>query len=314
MQRFMAVFTELTEQELRTICQQFQLGELTSFAGIAAGMENSNYFLHCEQKEQIQSYVLTVFEELKATELPFYLTLLATLKENGLAVAAPIADKDGHFIFECRGKPAIICPKLNGGHPEQTTPRHCEAIGEFLGRFHLLTNTLNCKHPGIRSFDWLNQLIEQSQTLLSTEDLSAVLHCYKQFLEAAEHKLPQGVIHADLFRDNALFEAGKLSGVLDFYSASEMYYIFDLAVVINDWCRDNDSPVYICAKKRAALVAAYKQQRALSNNEQSLLPLMEKTAAMRFWLSRLQAEKHSHEKALGVKKAPEEYRALFYSL
>lgn len=306
----MAVYTVLNAKELSALVEQFQLGSLLEFSGIAGGMENSNYLLTCQRDGELaQDYVLTIFEELGSKELPFHLNLLRQLDAVDIPVAAPIATSAGQFQCAFLGKPLIICPRLPGIHPDTTSITQCQAIASAMAQFHQYCLQVNMQHKGIRSHDWLEQLVTMASPLLSTEDATAVALTLAQFKQLNSQNLPIGLTHSDLFRDNALFDGDKLSGIIDFYSASEAYLLLDVAILINDWCRNGG---HIDKQKLGSVIAAYNEYRALTQQEYDAMDLMLKVAAMRFWLSRVLEQQKEGQKSLGIKKAPEEFRRLFY--
>lgn len=301
----MAVYTDLNSKDIEYICSEYALGPLRSFSGIAGGMENSNYFIVTTRGE----FVLTLFEELCFDDIPFYNQLLINLKKNSLKVAAPLATIHNQYQLTLKNKPVIVCPKISGDHPNETSIEQCMAVGSFLGEFHLLHTDQTIKHQGIRSFDWFDKLFQQALPLLPPEEQNAVTHCYQSFSQLGR-QLPIGLIHADLFRDNVLFINDQLTGVLDFYCVSQFYSLFDIAIAVNDWCRTDYSQ--ICPDKKQALCDSYSRVRTLHSNEITHLNLMCQVAAMRFWFSRLLEQNKTQQKSLGIKKAPDEYRALFY--
>jgi homoserine kinase type II len=180
-----------------------------------------------------------------------------------------------------------------------------------MAQFHQYCLQVNMQHKGIRSHEWLEQLVATASPLLSTEDAAAIALTLAQFRQLKQQNLPIGLTHSDLFRDNALFEGNKLNGIIDFYSASEAYLLLDLAILINDWCRDGE---HINIEKRCSVISAYNEHRTLTQPEHEALDVMQKVAAMRFWLSRILQQQKEGQKSLGIKKAPEEYRRLFYNL
>jgi homoserine kinase type II len=286
----MAVFTEVTREQAAALAADLQLGALTDLRGIKAGIENTNYFLDTERG----SWVLTVFERLSFEQLPFYLGLMKHLAARGIPVPDPQADAEGRILHSIRGKPAAVVNKLNGGHQLAPDLFHCEQLGAMLARMHIAAQDFELHQPNLRGLPWWIEtapVVLPHVTAEQAELLTAELAFQQSLAASATYaELPRGPIHADLFRDNAMFEGlpgrEQLSGFFDFYFAGVDAWLFDLAVCINDWCIDLASGRLDEARAQA-LVNAYAQQRPLSGNEYRLLPAFLRGAALRFWISRL---------------------------
>ena len=282
----MAVFTELTPEEARGVLAQFRVGSLRSLQGISSGIENSNFFLGTDTGD----YVLTVFERLSADQLPFYLGLMRHLAQRGLPVPEPHPAFDGSLFAEVRGKPVAIVARVPGRSVIDPSPEQCALVGEFLARMHLEGSDFPDFQPNLRGLGWWKDAVSAldghvapalMQSLLEElifQDSVARLPDYES--------LPSGPIHADLFRDNVLFEADRIGGVIDFYFAACGPWLFDLAVTVNDWCVDLDTGAF---RRRhvAALMQAYHSVRPLRETEHRFWRAMLRAAAMRFWVSRL---------------------------
>lgn len=303
----MAVYTPLTDQDVQYICQVYGLGKAISLTPIAQGMENSNYFLSCENHHDL---VVTIFEEIQAEQVAFFCQLLQQLQNHNLAVAAPISTVDQHAFIMLHDKPLIICPKVTGHHPKQTTLAQCQTISQALAKFHGFSEAHPQVFTGVRSINWLPTLVESSFDLLDTDDQALVSTTMQQF--AVIRELPGlrvGLCHCDLFRDNSLFLDDSLQAVLDFYSASQHYYLFDLAVLINDWAHYEG----VNTEKQQAILTAYQALRPLTLDEQQQLPFFLQLAAMRFWLSRV-LEVNKSARVTGDIKPFEPCRQLFLAL
>ena len=284
----MAVFTEVRADDAQALLSRLKLGNLHSLTGIKAGIENSNFFVDCDAGR----FVLTVFERLTHAQLPFYLGLMQHLARKGLPVPAPQSDADGETLFTLVGKPAALVTRLKGSHQLAPDVFHCEQLGHTLARLHLAVADFPLQQPNLRGLAWwqatapavLPHLDEPTAALLRDE------LAFQQQLARAAAALPRGAIHADLFRDNAMFEGlsgrEQLCGVFDFYFAGVDSFLFDLAVCLNDWCIDLASGALDEARAQA-LVTAYERERPLSGAEHRLLPALLRAAALRFWLSRL---------------------------
>lgn len=286
----MAVFTEVSHDEAADLLRLLQLGELTHMAGCAGGIENTNYFVSTTRDGATHDYVLTLFERLNAEQLPFYLHLMKHLAERGMAVPDPAADAQGRLVHHLKGKPATVVNKLPGSSELQPQDNHCAQVGHMLAQMHLAGASYERYQPHLRGLSWWNETVpvvrphlEPAQTTLLNSELAYQHHVAQSPAYAA---LPQGPIHADLFRDNVLFHKGQLSGFFDFYFAGHDTWLFDVAVCLNDWCIDLTSGAPE-ATREAALLQAYNAVRPLTAQERQLLPAMKRAGALRFWISRL---------------------------
>ena len=282
----MAVFTPVTQEQAALLMSQLGLGELTDLRGIEGGIENTNYFATTDLGE----YVLTLFERLNHEQLPFYLFLMKHLAEKGIPVPNPAANRDGDILHTLCDKPAAVVNRLLGQSQLAPEAVHCAAVGQMLARMHLAGEDYNRSQPNLRGLAWWNDttpvirpyLNEEQDRLLQSE-LAFQNHIAKS---AAYQALPKGPVHADLFRDNAMFEGEKLTGFFDFYFAGNDAWLFDLSVSMNDWCIDLNSGEH--APDRAlAMLNAYQEVRPLRPAERQLMPAMLRAGALRFWISRL---------------------------
>lgn len=278
----MSVYTNIERQELEVFLRNYSLGALIDFQGINAGVENTNYFVSTENGE----FVLTIFEEIGFGALPYYLTLMAHLSDHGMPTAHPIADLQGDYVRTLKKKPAAIVRRLEGKNVLVPTNMHCAAVGHTLAQMHIVGESFNGMLENPRGMTWsqhtadrvLHQLSNEDQQLLKKEIL------YRQ--QRLPTNLPQGVIHADLFRDNVMFVGHALTGIIDFYYACSDYLLYDLAITVNDWCSletgELDMDLY------TALINAYRAEREFHQQEYEVWEYMLRAAALRFWLSRLQ--------------------------
>jgi len=286
----MAVFTQVSESQAQELLTHLQLGDLLELKGIQGGIENTNYFL----TSSVGAYVLTLFERLTHQQLPFYLHLMKHLAHHGIPVPDPVANSDGDILLTVEGKPAAVVNRLIGRSELAPTPQHCHAVGDMLARMHLAGKDYNRHQPNLRGLAWWNETVpvvlpflNASQSSLIQSELAFQNHIAQSSAYAA---LPRGPVHADLFRDNVMFEgqgdALQLTGFFDFYFAGIDSWLFDLAVCLNDWCIDLDTGI-LHADKTAALLEAYQSVRPLIKAERHLLNPMLRAGALRFWTSRL---------------------------
>ncbi|QJY34095.1 homoserine kinase [Diaphorobacter sp. JS3050] len=282
----MAVFTEVSTKEARELLRRLQLGKLLELRGIEGGIENTNYFVTCEQGE----YVLTLFERLTAEQLPFYLHLMKHLAHAGIPVPDPQADKHGEILHQVCGKPAALATKLRGKSQLSPQEAHCAAVGTMLARMHLAASGYERQQPNLRGLPWWNETVPVVLPHIGAEPAALLQSelAYQNHVAAssAYAALPRGPIHADLFRDNVMFEGEELTGLFDFYFAGVDPFLFDLAVCLNDWCIDLPTGAH-AAPRAQAMIDAYQAVRPLTAHERALLPAMLRAGALRFWISRL---------------------------
>jgi homoserine kinase type II len=285
-----AVYTVVGEDEARALVARLGLGELTALQGITAGIENSNYFLDTT----VGRYVLTLFERLSAAQLPYYLGLMKHLAARDIPVPDPQADAQGELLFTLAGKPAALLTRLQGSHRLAPDEHHARQLGAMLARMHLAAADLPRSQPHLRGLDWWIATVPVVQPFVDAERaalLASELDFQRQVAASPDGRaLPRGAIHADLFRDNVMWDGlpghEKLTGLLDFFFAGTDAWLFDIAVCLNDWCVDLDSG-RLEEARAAAFVAAYAAERPLTPAEHRLMPAMLRAAALRFWLSRL---------------------------
>ncbi len=300
----MAVFTQVSAEAAQQLVQHLELGVLVDLRGISSGIENTNYFLTTQPSPRpdakdagestARHWVLTLFERLSAEQLPFYLHLMEHLARRGIPVPAPQPDATGTLLHSLCGKPAAVVNRLSGGHQLAPAAHHCRQVGAMLARMHLAGQDYPRHQPNLRGLSWwadtiptLLPYLDPAQAVLITDELA-----FQQHLAAspAFARLPTGPIHADLFRDNVMFDgpagAEQLSGFFDFYFAGVDTWLFDVAVCLNDWCVDLDSG-RLMEDRAEAFLAAYDTERPLTPDELLLLPALLRAAALRFWTSRL---------------------------
>ena len=286
----MAVFTEVSSSDAQSLLDVLQLGELVDLRGIQGGIENTNYFLTARQDNEEKEWVLTLFERLNHQQLPFYLDLMHHLANAGIPVPDPVSDPQGGHLLSLCGKPAALVNKLQGGSQLSPQAQHCHAVGMTLAQMHLAAQGYAGTQPNLRGLPWWQEVvpdvvahIDRTQAMLLVSELAYQTHLHQSSLYAA---LPKGPVHADLFRDNVMFEGDTLTGIFDFYFAGVDTWLFDLAVCINDWCADLDSGE-LAMDRVTTLLQAYESVRPLTAAERALFNPMLRSAAMRFWTSRL---------------------------
>ena len=286
----MAVFTEVSLADAQALVDRLGLGPVTALRGIASGIENTNYFVTTERGE----WVLTLFERLTHEQLPFYLHLMKHLAGRGIPVPDPQADASGEILHTVCGKPAALVDKLSGGHQLAPSVWHCRQVGQMLARMHLAGRDYPRHQPNLRGLSWWIETVpvvvphmDESARRLIEDELAFQRHLAET---AGYQALPRGPVHADLFRDNVMFDGEQLTGFFDFYFAGNDSFLFDLAVCLNDWCirhAADDTDGEHDEARAQAMLAAYQAVRPLTAAERQLLPAMLRAGALRFWLSRL---------------------------
>ena len=283
----MAVFTEVSDKDARDLLRRMSLGSFKELRGIQGGIENTNYFLTTDQGE----WVLTLFERLNAEQLPFYLYLMKHLARAGIPVPDPQSEtRSGDILLKVCGKPASIVNRLAGKSQLAPAAVHCAAVGDMLARMHLAGQDYDRQQPNLRGLPWWNETVPVVLPHLG-EETAAMLHAelaYQNHVAASASyaALPRGPVHADLFRDNVMFDGERLTGFFDFYFAGVDTWLFDLAVCLNDWCIDHATGAHD-AERAKAMLAAYQAVRPLAAAERELLNAQLRAGALRFWISRL---------------------------
>jgi homoserine kinase type II len=300
----MSVYTVINSAQLEAFLQDYDLGALLSFEGISAGIENTNYFVDTEQGR----FVLTIFEHHSAKELGYFLNIMAFMAEHEIPTAHPIADKQGHYLKTLMNKPAALVERLVGKTLEHPDLAHCEVMGAELARFHLAGQDFGFYRPNDRGLDWAQQQVALLGARIEPAD-QVLLGNELAFQSTIDWgHLPQSVIHADLFTDNALFDGLRLSGIIDLYYACHGACLYDLAVMVNDWCRLADHT--LDQEKVTAMVRAYERVRPLNADEQQAWSAALRMAALRFWLSRLKDKLIPREGEMTMIKDPDVFKTL----
>lgn len=288
----MAVITRLSAEDIARTLTAYPVGTLDGFKEASEGIENTNYFVRTAQEDgKTAEYVLTLIEEANGSgsSREAMVKILDQCVAEGLPVPQVIRTVEGAAETRLFEKPALLCSKLDGMHVVNPVRSQCAAIGRFLARFHSATSSIQEEVDSyIRDSEWLTSstdTVKSDVSLMDRADLEATLQTVVDLLERADvTTLPQSVIHADLFLDNALFNSYGLVGILDFHHAGRGYCVYDLAVAINDWCRNGDS---IDRDHAIELLRGYSSVRSITQAELWFLPTFLLYAALAFWLSRL---------------------------
>ena len=301
----MAVYTEVSDEDLARFLTEYDLGEVTSFKGIAEGVENSNFLLRTTRG----SYILTLYEKrVRHEDLPYFLGLMEHLSSNDIACPVPLRGRDGVSLRELCGRPAAVVSFLDGLWPRRIQPEHCRLLGEAIARMHIAGATFaghrenNLSMPGWRLlFESCAGHADQVQPGLARALEQELGHLASEWPDG----LPEGVIHADLFPDNVFFLGDRLSGIIDFYFACNDFFAYDLAICLNAWCFEPDNAFNVT--KARVLLQAYRKYRPLSAAELEAFPILARGSAARFLLTRLYDWLHQPAGALVKPKDPLEY-------
>jgi len=300
----MSVYTTIDENELKSFLANYNVGELVDYQGISDGIENTNYFVNTSDGR----FVLTIFEHHTFEEMQYYLNLMHHLADHDVPSANPVADEQGRYLSHFKDKPIALVERLNGGSTVATTIDHCEQLGTAMGKMHTAGLSYTARQENPRGPVWcqhtahkvIDKLPQSDQQMLDDE-----IHFQKEKRHA---ELPRGVIHADLFRDNALWDGDKFSGIIDFYYSCDDVLLYDLAVTANDWCLNDD--LSLNRDKVFALLSHYNKHRPLSDSEQPYWPAMLRAGALRFWLSRLYDKHFPRDGELVHTKNPDAFRTI----
>ncbi|MDZ4778233.1 MAG: homoserine kinase [Alphaproteobacteria bacterium] len=301
----MAVYTDLSDEELADLLAGYDLGRALAFKGIAEGVENSNFLLETEAGR----FILTIFEKRVArSDLPFFMNIMETLAARGVPAPRPMRNRDGDLFSEVRGKACTIITFLTGVSPKRPNAAQCRAIGVRLAQMHEALRDFAEVRANALSVDAWAPLVRPRAALANSlrAGLAADVEADLAALEAAwPQGLPRGVIHADLFPDNTLFLGDETKGLIDFYFACTDALAYDLTVCLNAWCFEPRGAFNLT--KGQALIAGYESVRVLSEAERNALPILARGAAMRFFATRLADWAETPAGALVRPKDPLEY-------
>src|ERR1700761_794972 len=300
----MAVYTDVSFEDLEALLSNYDIGSPRSFKGIAEGVENSNFHLQTDRG----GYILTLYEKrVSVGDLPFFLGLMEHLALHGIACPQPVRDKSGKNWMTLNGKPAALLTFLEGVSLRKPDVTHCAAAGDALARLHAAGQGFAITRPNSLGPAGWRKLATDTKERADTVQtgLAALIETTLNELSAWPSGLPSGVIHADLFPDNVLFVDGKISGLIDFYFACNDALAYDIAVMLNAWCFEGDGAFNITKGK--ALLGAYRQQRELTAEEIAALPMLARGAALRFLLTRLYDWLNPDPTALVRPKDPRDY-------
>lgn len=304
----MSVYTTITETELQRFLADYSVGRLVSYTGISEGIDNTNYFVQTDQGE----FVLTVFERLSAAELPYFLDLLEHLHQHQVACARPIANRQQQFLSQIQHKPAAMVERLPGTTVKTIQASQCGDIGHALAQLHVAGQHYPQQQYNRRGLDWCQTTARALDSVLPSDEAEMVRRELTEqcSLHQSSLDLPTGTIHGDLFHDNVLYDGLRFSGMIDFYFACHDVLLYDLAVAINDWCKDPAQPERLEPARTQQLLTAYQSMRPLTANESQAFSLLLRRAALSWWLSRLYDKYFPREGELTLIKDPDVFKRL----
>jgi homoserine kinase type II len=305
----MSVYTKVASEQLSAWLRNYSIGVMTDMRGILSGIENTNYFVATTHGK----FVLTLFEKLEPAELPFYLNLMAHLSMHGIPCPKPLANLQNQLLGELNGKSATIVTFLEGEPVMEPGVEHCARVGEVLAEMHLAGQTYRGHLDNLRGPRWWSAVAPEIYPFLDATEVELLKSEIRFQASHRYDRLPRGVIHADLFRDNVLFVdagsgAARVGGFIDFYFACIDVLIYDVAITVNDWCTTGDCS--LDAERTTALLAAYKDVRPFTEDERDAWPVMLRAGALRFWVSRLYDFHLPRDGELTHKHDPERFRRM----
>ena len=302
----MAVFTKLNEIEIENFLKTYEVGELNSYNEIVEGIENTNYKIICDGNP----YVLTIFEKrVKEEDIPFFINLKLFLNNNNFKCPKPIQNKNGKIINSIRNKKAVIISFIEGKKINSPNYNECFEVGKMIGNLHNITVNFNEKRNNSLDIAGLKKIFYKCEKT-NNNDFAEIFILLKNeiaFLEKSlPNNLPSGIIHADLFKDNIFFKNEKITGVIDFYFSCYHFLLYDICIVINDWCFANNGNVFIKDFYKA-IFKGYNESRSLNNEELKYFNLILRIAALRILITRLHDYIFHPNDAIVIKKDPYQY-------
>lgn len=309
----MSVFTSVSIPQLQVWLQDYAIGELVALKGISSGITNTNYFVTIQNNGSQNKYVLTLFEHNTLEELPYFIDLMSHLAAHGIPCPKPIKDKAGASLHMLNGKPAALISCLNGQDIEAPNVLQCAAVGSVLAKMHIAGQSFEVEFPqhdshNQRGLDWRVKTASQVLPHLHAAEQQLLNESLAFQAEFDTTELPMGVIHADLFRDNVLFDGNEIGGLIDFYYACHDVLAYDLAIAVNDWCVNADGS--LDASRLEAMIKAYQAVRPFTSAEHSSWPALLRIAALRFWLSRLYDQIYPQAGELTHAKDPKHFQRI----
>ena len=301
----MAVYTDISQEDLDQFLSQYNMEEIISFEGIRNGVSNSNYLLFGKNNK----YILTIFEEMTdEKDLPYFFQLMNHLNNSNIVCPKVLKDKDNNFSNNLKGKQAAISSFLQGQSIDHIKPSHCAELGVMVAKFHNASSKLDIYREnelGIKKLNNIINSIDQISDKISKPIIDLIYNEHDYLIKNILFDIPSGIIHADLFPDNIFFHENKLSGIIDFYFSCNDFYAYEIATCLNAWCFEQNNEFNI--SKAKALLSNYNLHKKFSSEELECLPLLARASALRYLLTRLIDFHTKEDSKLIIKKDPDEY-------
>jgi homoserine kinase type II len=303
----MAVYTKINKKDISYINRKFEIEKIIDFKGIKQGIENTNYLLRSKNKK----FILTIFEKRVAKkEIPFFMKLMDQLNNSNINCPKPQKNKNGNYLIKLKNKTACIVSFLKGKDKKYLNSKNCHDVGKIIAKMHISAKKINVSRKNSMGIKNLNPLLKNIRFKSKKfSNIEKFLNTnFNDIKKNWPQKLPNGIIHGDLFIDNIFFEKNKLSGIIDFYFAANDYFMYEIAICVNSLCFDKvNSKFKINKKKIKSLIKGYESIRKISNNEKKSLNILCRGAAMRYFLTRLYDYTNTPKTALISIKDPREY-------
>ena len=303
----MAVYTKISSKDINVINSKFNVNEIKSFQGIKKGIENTNYLL----KTKKEKFILTIFEKrVSYKEIPFFMKLMDDLNQSKISCPKPLKDKNGNYFIKLKNKTACVVTFLKGKDKQTLNINNCYQVGKVISQMHSITKKLNLSRKNSMGIKNLNPLLKSIK--FKSKEKSNLEKFLSQNLSNIKKnwpsKLPNGIIHGDLFIDNIFFNKDKLSGVIDFYFAANDFFMYEIAICINALCFDKKNNKFKINKQKVKnLIKGYESVRKITIKEKKSLNILCRGAAIRYLLTRLYDYSNTPKTALIQIKDPNEY-------
>ena len=303
----MTVYTKINKGDISFINKKFGIEEIISFQGIKKGIENTNYLLKSKNKK----FILTIFEKrVSNKEIPFFMKLMDKLNNSNINCPKPLKNNDGKYLIKLKNKTACVVSFLKGKDKNKLNLENCFEVGKIIAQMHLVTKNINLSRKnsmGIKNLDPLLKSIKFRSNKFSNLE-KFLINNLKDIKKNWPKKLPNGIVHGDLFIDNIFFNKNKLSGIIDFYFAANDYFMYEIAICINALCFDNKKSKFKINKQKIKnLIKGYESIKKISLKEKKSLNILCRGAAMRYLLTRLYDYSNTSKTALIKIKDPNEY-------
>ena len=304
----MAVYTKLSESEIKDFFSKYNLGKLLNYRGIKEGIENTNYFTEAEKGK----FILTIYEKrVEEKDLPFFISLMKNIYDKNFPSPEPIINKNGSYISEILKKKAAIISFIDGNTKKNLSPDECYQVGTYAAKLHQITKKLNIKRENklsVNSWREIYNKVGKNCTKID-KNLPEIIEKNLNDIEKNWPKnIPSGIIHADLFPDNIFFKKNKLSGIIDYYFACHDFYAFEIAICLNALCFEGSKEnLSFNVTKATKFINGYSSIRKLTDEEKNSLIILCKGAAIRFLLTRVFDYLNLIEGAIVTVKDPVEY-------